>query len=86
MVISETAPEVSGLRKNKAYKYSCFLLSYLGFVAMKRHHDHSNSYKEKYLIEARLQFQRFTQLSPLWGAWKPAGRRGVGEEAENSTT
>jgi hypothetical protein len=27
------------------------------FIAVKRHHDHSNSYKGKYFIEAALQFR-----------------------------
>jgi hypothetical protein len=29
---------------------------------MKRHHDHGNSYKEKHLIGAALQVQRFSPL------------------------
>jgi hypothetical protein len=34
----------------------------LSFIAVKRHHDHGNSYKGKYLIGAGLQFQRFSLL------------------------
>jgi hypothetical protein len=30
---------------------------------MKKHHDHSNSYKGKHLIGVGLQFQRFSPLS-----------------------
>lgn len=86
MVISETAPAVSGLRKDWSYKYSCFLLSYLGFIAVKRHRGHSNSYKEKHLIGDSLQFQRFSRLSSWWGAWQPVGRHGAREGDDSSTS
>jgi hypothetical protein len=33
---------------------------------VKRHHDHSNSYKGKHLIGADLQVQRFSPLSSWW--------------------
>ena len=46
-------------------------------IAMKRHHDQSNSYKRKHLIG---QFQRFSLLS-----WGHAGRYGAGEKTKNST-
>ena len=39
-------------------------LSY-DFIAVKRHHDQGNSYIGNNLIEAGLQFQRFSPLS-LW--------------------
>lgn len=32
-------------------------------IAVRRHNDYGNSYKERHLIGARLQFQ---SLSPLW--------------------
>jgi hypothetical protein len=34
-----------------------------GFIAGKRHCDKGNSYKRKHLIEAGLQFQRFSPFS-----------------------
>jgi hypothetical protein len=34
-----------------------------GFIAVKRQHDQGNSYKGQHLIEAGLQFQRFSPLS-----------------------
>jgi hypothetical protein len=34
----------------------------LGFIAVKKHHDRSNSYKGKDLIGAGLYFQRFSPL------------------------
>jgi hypothetical protein len=40
-------------------------LSWLGFIALKTYH---NSYEEKHLIEAGLQFQRFGPLS----SWQEA--------------
>jgi hypothetical protein len=42
--------------KNTPVLDSNFCLSY-AFIAVKRHHDHSNSYKGKLLIVAGLQFQ-----------------------------
>ena len=52
------------------------------FIAVERCHDHINSYKEKHLIGAVLQFQRFSPLS----TWQHASRPGAGEEAETSTS
>ena len=44
-------------------------LLYLVYVmTVKRHHDQGNSYKGKHLIEAGLQFQRFSPLSSWWEA------------------
>lgn len=34
-------------------------LSVRFFFALKRHHEHDNSYKEKHLLETVVQFQRF---------------------------
>ena len=51
-------------------------------IAVKRHHDRSNSYKGEHLIGAGLWGQ-----SPLlsWQeAWQHAGRHGAGEVAESS--
>ena len=53
-----------------------------GFIAVKRHHDHSISYKGKHLVGAGLHSQRF---SPLL-SWQYVGRDGAGEGAENSTS
>ena len=50
-------------------------------IAVKRHHDRSNSYKGEHLIGAGLWGQ-----SPLlsWQeAWQHAGRHGAGEIAKN---
>jgi hypothetical protein len=41
-------------------------------MALKRGHDHTNSYKGKHLIEAGLQFQRFTQRVHMEGLKAPA--------------
>lgn len=39
-----------------------------------------------FLIGASSQFQRFSPLSSWQEPWQRAGRRGAGEEAENSTS
>jgi hypothetical protein len=52
----------------------------LGFIAVKRHHDQGSSYKGKHLIEAGLQFWRFSPLSSWQEAWRHAGRHGASEE------
>ena len=49
-------------------------------IALKRQHGHSNFYKEKHLIVAGLQFQRFSTLSSWWEAWQHTGRHDAGEE------
>jgi len=36
------------------------------FITVKRHHDHHNSYKGKYLVGDGLEFQRFRTLFPWW--------------------
>jgi hypothetical protein len=51
---------------------------------VKRHHDHSNSYKRKHLIEAGLQFQRFSPFFFIVKTWWYAGRHGAEEGAESS--
>ena len=48
-------------------------------LAMKRHHDHSNSYKGKHLFQAGLQFQKFSALSSWQETWQPAGRHDAGK-------
>jgi hypothetical protein len=54
-------------------------------IAVKRHHDHGNSYKKKkHLVGAGLQFQRFSSLSSWQEAWWHTGRHDAGEGAENS--
>ena len=51
-------------------------------ITVMRHHDHRNSYKEKHLIGADLQFQRFSPLMLWREAWQHAGRKGF----ESSTS
>ena len=38
-------------------------------IAMKRHHDQGNSYKEKHLIGAGLQYRGLSPSSLWWEAW-----------------
>jgi hypothetical protein len=51
------------------YVHTCALshthicVSVRDYIAMMRYHDQGNSYKGKHLIEAGLQFQRFSPLS-----------------------
>jgi hypothetical protein len=54
-------------------------------IAVKRHHDHSNTYEPNHLIGAVLQIQRFCPLSLWWEAWHCAGRLGA-EEAQSSAS
>ena len=42
----------------------------LSFIAVKRHHNHNNSYNGKHLIGAGLQSQRFSPLSSWYEAWQ----------------
>lgn len=46
-------------------------------IAVKRHHDHGNSYKEHLTVVAAY-IQRSSPLSSRWGAWWPAGRHDAG--------
>ena len=55
------------------------------FIAVKRHHDHSHSYKGSF-TRTGLKFQRLSPLSSWWEAWWHTGRRGAGEGAECSTS
>ena len=56
-------------------------------ITLRKHHDHSKSYKGKHLIGAGLQFQRFSPLSSCgWGTYWLAGRHGNREVAEGSTS
>jgi hypothetical protein len=48
-------------------------------VAVKRRHDHSNSYKGTHFIVDWLQLQRFSSLSSWWG-------HGAGEAAESTAS
>ena len=48
-------------------------------IAVKKCHDHGNSYKGKHFIGAGLQFQRFR-------TWQHAGRHGAREGAESSAS
>lgn len=51
-------------------------------IAVKRRHEHSNSYKGNHLIRAFLQFQRFSFLSSGRRMWWHRGRLGAGKVAE----
>jgi hypothetical protein len=67
----------------------CFCLAFVLVeisTAVKRHHDHSNSYKGNHLIGVGLQFQRSSPLSSWHETWRHAGRHGTGKEAESSTS
>jgi hypothetical protein len=55
-------------------------------IAVKKHHNHNNSYRGDYFIWAALHFQRFSPLSSWPEAWWHAGRHGAREEAETSTS
>jgi hypothetical protein len=55
-------------------------------IAVKRHHDQGNSYKGQHLIEAGLQFHRFSPLSSWREAWQCPGRHGAGDGIERSTS
>lgn len=48
-------------------------------IAVKRQHDHNNSYKGKHLIKADLQVQRFSPLSSWQKLWQLAGWHDAGE-------
>lgn len=52
-------------------------------IAMKRHDDHGNSYKNKE-ITWDLEFQRVSPLLSWRETWRPAGIHGAGEVAERS--
>ena len=47
-------------------------------MAVKRHHDQDNSYKEQHLIGAVLHFQTFSPISPWQKAWQYSDRLDAG--------
>jgi hypothetical protein len=53
---------------------------------MKRHYDHSHSYKGKHLFGDWLTVQRFSPLSSWREAWWHAGRHGAEVVVESSTS
>jgi hypothetical protein len=53
---------------------------------VKRNNVHDHSYKEKYLIGAGFQLQKFSLLSSWQEAWQHVSKRGAGEVAERSTS
>ena len=57
------------------------------FTLMKRHHEHSNSYKGKYLVKVGLQFIGLVHYhhGGKHGSMQ-ANMNGAGEEAETSTS
>ena len=57
-----------------------------GFITVKKHHDHSNSYKGKHLMGAGLQFQTFRTLSSQQEAWWHVDRRGAAGGAKSCTS
>ena len=67
---------------HKSWMYVLDMVS----IAVKRHHDQGNSYKEQHLIGAGLQFQRFSSSSSRQEAWQCLGRHGTGERAKSSTS
>jgi hypothetical protein len=54
-------------------------------IAVKRHHDHGNSYKGKHFIEIGLVLEVQSLLS-WWEAWWHTGRCGTGEVPESWTS
>ena len=58
-------------------------LSTRDFIAVKRHHNHSNSNEGKPLIGRGLQFQRCIVHYHHCRAWRHAGRHGSLEGSEN---
>jgi hypothetical protein len=68
--------------QNKLRRKGCLGVS----ISVKRHHSQSNSYKEKHLIGAGLQFQRLSLLSAWQETWQPTGRQGAGEGTGSSTS
>jgi hypothetical protein len=55
-------------------------------LAVKRHYDHSNSYKRIHFTGAGLQCQRFSAILSGWEAWWHAGRHGDAKVVESSTS
>jgi hypothetical protein len=55
-------------------------------IALKWHHDNSNSCKGRHLIGASLQFQRFSSLLSWQEAWWPTDRHWAREVLERSTS
>jgi hypothetical protein len=53
-------------------------------TAVKRHHDHSNSYDGKCLVEAGLQLRGLAHYHRWWEVWQCIGRLCSGEGAESS--
>ena len=51
-------------------------------IAVKRHHDHGNSYKGKHFTGASLQSQRFSPLLSWWEAWRGSLQAGIVLEKE----
>jgi hypothetical protein len=49
-------------------------------IAVKKLHNHDNSYKGKHLFGAGLQIQRFGLLSSWQEAWMSIGRHGLKKE------
>lgn len=58
----------------------------LGFIAMKKHHDHGNSYKGKHLFGGWFAVQSFSLLSSWWEASWHAGLLGAGERNMSSSS
>jgi hypothetical protein len=52
----------------------------MGFIAVKRHCDQSNSYKGKHLMGSCLQFQRFSPSSSWQEAWQCSGDMVLAEQ------
>ena len=82
----ECRKQFSKATRGNVYKLGPVLNQLSVFIAVKRLHDHNNSYKGKHLIGAGLQLQRFSPLSSWQEAWQRAGRHGAGEGAQSSTS
>ena len=59
------------INKYPTTRRCCLLegMSLRDIISAKRHHDQGNSYKEKHLVEAGLQFQRFSPLLSWQETW-----------------
>ena len=58
----------------------------MGFIAVKKHHDQGNSYKEKQLIGASLQFHKHRPLISWQEARQHTDLHGAGDGVERSTS
>ena len=76
----------SYIRKVKENLWKSLCIYYLVGVsiALNRHHEHDNTYKEKLLNGAGLEFQRFSPLSSWQEGWQCVSRHGAGAKSSIS--